>query len=76
MMLINEHYLFYRENLSVNFTIYLFILFCYYCFFNKKEGFKCYAVISRDVLGLCLPRKYLNLIWQEIQTLLACTRVK
>lgn len=49
-----------------------FILF----FLIKKKGFKCYAVISRDVLGLCLPCNYLNFIWQEIQTLLACIQVK
>ena len=33
-----------------------FILLLLFFFFNKKGGFKCYAVISRDVLGLCLPR--------------------
>ena len=57
--------------ISVYFLLLLLIIIL-----NKKGGFKCYAVISRDVLGLCLPRNYLNLIWQEMQMLLACIRVK
>ena len=32
-----------------------FLLLIIIIILNKKGGFKCYAVISRDVLGLCLP---------------------
>ena len=33
-----------------------FLLLIIIIILNIKGGFKCYAVISRDVLGLCLPR--------------------
>ena len=76
MMLINEHFIYFTEKTYLWTLLYICLFYFIIIFFNKKGGFKCYAVISRDVLGLCLPRKYLNLIWQEIQTLLACIQVK
>ena len=58
MMLINEHFIYFTEKTYLLTLLYicLFYFIIIIFFFNKKGGFKCYAVISRDVLGLCLPR--------------------